>query len=144
MSTVTPATTSFEQRLAETTSLSATPSSPLLKPAATPAAHAAVLAATRDGLWSQDDPLCVFADTWDARHTLEGLRARVRGFAAARDWLQFHQPRNLALALLGEVGELCEILQWSSGAAAARGLAGLAPAKRLHFRQEIHADVGHS
>jgi hypothetical protein len=139
MSAVTPVTTSFEQRLAEATSLSATPSSPLLKPAATPAAHA-----TRDGLWCQDDPKCVFADTWDARHTLEGLRARVRGFAAARDWLQFHQPRNLALALLGEVGELCEILQWSSGAAAARGLAGLAPAKRLHFRQETHADVGHS
>lgn len=31
-------------------------------------------------------------------------------FAAERDWGQFHQPRNLLLALVGEVGELAELL----------------------------------
>ena len=31
---------------------------------------------------------------------------------AEREWDQFHTPRNLALALTGEVGELCEIFQW--------------------------------
>uniref|UniRef100_A0A667J1P0 dCTP pyrophosphatase 1 n=1 Tax=Lynx canadensis TaxID=61383 RepID=A0A667J1P0_LYNCA len=33
-------------------------------------------------------------------------------FAAERDWGQFHQPRNLLLALVGEVGELAELFQW--------------------------------
>ncbi|EQB77969.1 dCTP pyrophosphatase 1-like protein [Camelus ferus] len=32
-------------------------------------------------------------------------------FAAERDWDQFHQPRNLLLALVGEVGELAELLE---------------------------------
>jgi len=36
----------------------------------------------------------------------------VRTFAEARDWGQFHTPRNLALALAGEVGELAALLQW--------------------------------
>ena len=31
-------------------------------------------------------------------------------FAAERDWGQFHSPRNLLLAMVGEVGELSEIL----------------------------------
>ncbi len=35
-------------------------------------------------------------------------------FAAERDWEQFHTPRNLLLALVGEVGELAEQMQWAS------------------------------
>lgn len=42
----------------------------------------------------------------------EALRDRLRDFADARDWGKFHSPRNLALALAGEVGELCAELQW--------------------------------
>ncbi|XP_020864145.1 dCTP pyrophosphatase 1 isoform X2 [Phascolarctos cinereus] len=33
-------------------------------------------------------------------------------FATERDWDQFHKPRNLLLALVGEVGELAELFQW--------------------------------
>lgn len=33
-------------------------------------------------------------------------------FAKNRDWEQFHTPRNLVMALTGEVGELNEIFQW--------------------------------
>jgi NTP pyrophosphatase (non-canonical NTP hydrolase) len=44
--------------------------------------------------------------------SLEELRTRLRSFARARDWEQFHNPKNLAMALAGEVGELLEILQW--------------------------------
>lgn len=40
------------------------------------------------------------------------IQARQREFAAARDWEQFHTPKNLAMALAGEVGELLEIFQW--------------------------------
>jgi len=32
------------------------------------------------------------------------------------DWQQLHSPKNLILALTGEVGELCEIFQWMSDA----------------------------
>jgi len=33
-------------------------------------------------------------------------------FAVDRDWNQFHSTRNLVLALVGEVGELAELVQW--------------------------------
>jgi NTP pyrophosphatase (non-canonical NTP hydrolase) len=40
------------------------------------------------------------------------LQERLRTFAHQRDWEQFHTPKNLAMALAGEVGELLEIFQW--------------------------------
>jgi NTP pyrophosphatase (non-canonical NTP hydrolase) len=43
---------------------------------------------------------------------LESLRERLREFAAARDWEQFHSPKNLAMALSAETGELLELFQW--------------------------------
>jgi NTP pyrophosphatase (non-canonical NTP hydrolase) len=36
----------------------------------------------------------------------------LREFTAVRDWEQFHTPKNLAMALAGEVGELIAELQW--------------------------------
>lgn len=44
--------------------------------------------------------------------SLESLRLRLVDFAAERDWDQFHNPKNLAMALAGEVGELLEHFQW--------------------------------
>lgn len=44
--------------------------------------------------------------------TLESLRAELRQFATDRDWERFHNPRSLAMALAGEVGELLAELQW--------------------------------
>lgn len=44
--------------------------------------------------------------------TLDELARQLREFAAARDWEQFHTPKNLAMALAGEVGELLAELQW--------------------------------
>ena len=43
---------------------------------------------------------------------LESLRDELRKFAAARDWDQFHSPKNLAMALSAEAGELLEVFQW--------------------------------
>jgi dCTP diphosphatase len=40
------------------------------------------------------------------------LDAALQQFADERDWNQFHSPKNLAMALTGEVGELVEIFQW--------------------------------
>jgi len=44
---------------------------------------------------------------------LEDLRNEVAQFAVDRDWDQFHSVRNLVLAMMGEVGEVAEILQWT-------------------------------
>jgi NTP pyrophosphatase (non-canonical NTP hydrolase) len=45
---------------------------------------------------------------------VEALSRRIRDFAVARDWGQFHTPKNLVMALVGEVGELTSIFQWLS------------------------------
>jgi NTP pyrophosphatase (non-canonical NTP hydrolase) len=44
--------------------------------------------------------------------SLPELTELVREFARARDWERFHTPKNLAMALAGEVGELLAELQW--------------------------------
>jgi NTP pyrophosphatase (non-canonical NTP hydrolase) len=44
--------------------------------------------------------------------TLEDLIHRLRDFAAARGWEPFHTPKNLVMALSGEVGELISLFQW--------------------------------
>jgi len=46
--------------------------------------------------------------------TLDQLSARLLAFARDRDWEQFHSPKNLAMALAGEAGELLEHFQWLS------------------------------
>ena len=43
---------------------------------------------------------------------MEELTERVRAFAQERNWERFHTPKNLAMALAGEVGELLAELQW--------------------------------
>lgn len=43
---------------------------------------------------------------------VDGATQALRQFADERDWLQFHSPKNLVMALSGEVGELTEIFQW--------------------------------
>jgi NTP pyrophosphatase (non-canonical NTP hydrolase) len=44
--------------------------------------------------------------------TLKALSTQLARFAAARDWDQFHNPKNLAMALAGEAGEVLEHFQW--------------------------------
>jgi NTP pyrophosphatase (non-canonical NTP hydrolase) len=43
---------------------------------------------------------------------LRALQQRLAAFAAARDWDQFHSPKNLAMALAVEAAELVEEFQW--------------------------------
>ena len=40
------------------------------------------------------------------------MRDRMRQFTEERDWARFHDPKSLTLALVGEVGELAELMQW--------------------------------
>ena len=46
------------------------------------------------------------------RPSIETVMVRLRDFAQSRDWDQFHSPKNLVMALTGEVGELTEHFQW--------------------------------
>lgn len=43
---------------------------------------------------------------------LDDIQEKLRQFARVRDWDQFHSPKNLSMALAGEVGELLELFQW--------------------------------
>jgi NTP pyrophosphatase (non-canonical NTP hydrolase) len=67
---------------------------------------------------------------------LETLRQRLRAFADARDWDQFHSPKNLAMALAAEAGELLEHFQWLTEPASA----ALPPDQRAAVALEL-ADV---
>ena len=40
------------------------------------------------------------------------IQKRLREFTAEREWDQFHSPKNLAMALTSEAGELAEVFQW--------------------------------
>jgi dCTP diphosphatase len=51
----------------------------------------------------------------ESEATVAELTRAVKGFASARDWGQFHDPKNLAMALASEVGELTSILRWVRG-----------------------------
>ena len=46
---------------------------------------------------------------------LHDLTQRLRRFADERDWHGLHTPKNLAMALAAEVGELVELFQWLTG-----------------------------
>ena len=40
------------------------------------------------------------------------LKAEIRAFADAKNWEQFHTPKNLSMAVAGEAGELVAEFQW--------------------------------
>ena len=68
----------------------------------------------------------------------DALAAALEQFAEERNWQQFHSPKNLVMALSGEVGELSDIFQWMTqdeSKAAARD-----PQTAHHVREEL-ADV---
>jgi NTP pyrophosphatase (non-canonical NTP hydrolase) len=44
--------------------------------------------------------------------SLAALTLRVRAFSEARNWGQFHSPKNLSMALIVEAAELVEHFQW--------------------------------
>ena len=48
--------------------------------------------------------------------SLDDLRERLRGFAAERDWNQFHTPKNLSMSVAIEAAEIMEHFQWLTAA----------------------------
>ena len=43
---------------------------------------------------------------------INDLKSEIRAFADARDWEQFHTPKNLSMAIAGEAGGLVAEFQW--------------------------------
>ncbi|WP_040884792.1 nucleotide pyrophosphohydrolase [Janibacter sp. HTCC2649] len=71
-------------------------------------------------------------------YAVEDLQAELRAFRAERDWAQFHDPKSLILALVGEVGELSELFQWIP---ADRALAEFSSGSRQRRAAEEMSDV---
>lgn len=69
---------------------------------------------------------------------LAAIRDRLRQFVANREWEQFHDPKNLAMAIASEAGELLAELRWVSSAASDEAVQD--PARRQRIEQEA-ADV---
>ena len=54
---------------------------------------------------------------FDARRSMndfEAMKAKIRRFSADRDWDQFHNGKDLAIALAGEASELLGAFLWKS------------------------------
>ena len=66
---------------------------------------------------------------------VEQLRRLQAEFVRERDWDQFHTPRNVLLALVGEVGELAEIFQWRGEVSV--GCMELSSEERKHLSDEL-------
>jgi dCTP diphosphatase len=47
-------------------------------------------------------------------NTLEDLTTKITTFRDARDWKQFHNPKDLALSLVLEAAEVMEHFQWKN------------------------------
>ncbi|KAL3517879.1 hypothetical protein ACH5RR_020468 [Cinchona calisaya] len=71
----------------------------------------------------------------DERVTLDLLTKKMDDFARERDWERFHSPRNLLLALVGEVGELSEIFQWKGEVP--KGLPDWKDEEKQHLGEEL-------
>lgn len=69
--------------------------------------------------------------------TLEQVRLGAETFAIERDWVQFHSPRNLLLALVGEVGELAELFQWRPDSDVTPGLPTWTAEERTALGEEL-------
>ena len=86
----------------------------------------------------------IVADVADPSLTVSGVTSRIRRFATDRSWNRYHTPRNIVLAMMGEVGELAECFQWRGDdqgpGAAPVGLEGWPAEEVDHVGQEL-ADV---
>eukprot|EP01134_Creolimax_fragrantissima_P005507 CFRG5507T1 len=70
--------------------------------------------------------------------SLEKIRQMQSAWAQERDFAKYHTPRNLMMAMTGEVGEVAEIFQWKGEVA--HGCPEFNPRDREHLGEEL-ADV---
>jgi dCTP diphosphatase len=69
--------------------------------------------------------------------SLQQLTTAIRGFRDARDWKQFHNPKEMAIALVAEAGELLQHFVWQNSTQAEQRVQD----RREQIRDEM-ADIG--
>jgi NTP pyrophosphatase (non-canonical NTP hydrolase) len=69
-------------------------------------------------------------------NSISQLTDRVCDFSRRRDWEQFHDPKNLAMALAAEVGELNSILRWVPNSDCDEAV------HETGMRQRLEAEIG--
>jgi len=62
---------------------------------------------------------------------LDQIRSDIRKFRDERDWMQFHNPKNLACSIVIEAGELLEHFQWKT------------PEESQSLTSEQHTEISH-
>ncbi|CAN4091098.1 unnamed protein product [Withania somnifera] len=67
--------------------------------------------------------------------SLKDLSKQLEDFAKVRNWEKYHSPRNLLLAMVGEVGELSEIFQWRGEVD--KGLPNWEESDKEHLAEEL-------
>jgi len=72
----------------------------------------------------------------DKSMDINKINIKINKFSEDRDWDQFHSPKNLVMALSGEVGELNEIFQWKTEEESLN----LSKEVKIHTEEEI-ADI---
>jgi dCTP diphosphatase len=82
---------------------------------------------------------CTWRDSAREMRDLDALLTDLRRFVAERDWAQFHDPKNLAMLVASEAGELVAEYRWVQGADA--DAHSRAPEPRARIADEV-ADVG--
>lgn len=68
---------------------------------------------------------------------LDDIAKKIRAFRDERDWKQFHNPKDMAIALSIEVSELLEHFLWKNP----EQVASRIEAKRDEIESEFHADI---
>ena len=59
------------------------------------------------------------------------IQNRLRQFSAEREWGQYHDPKNLSMAIASEAGELLAELRWLEGTASDAYVQGTAGRERV-------------
>lgn len=68
--------------------------------------------------------------------SISALTQRIQAFVDARDWRQFHNPKDLAVAINAEAGELMQHFVWQQS----DQIAGRVETKRDEIASEV-ADI---
>ena len=65
--------------------------------------------------------------------SIKSLTGEIRAFRDARDWMQFHNPKELSVAICAEAGELLQHFVWQSPDQSAR--------RAIERKEEIASEI---
>ena len=75
-------------------------------------------------------------------HSIAAIQAAVREFRDAREWRQFHSPKNLSMSIAIEAAELMEHFQWlTTEQATALAQAGSPARQAITARRDVTEEL---